>query len=94
MSDEVPTPQHDKLREVQHLSQNAHEFLEWLSAKGIELAVWHPRADYLVPVTESRDDLLYEFFGIDQAAFHAEKDAILAAFQRTLATKSDERAGL
>ncbi len=81
MGEAVATPQHDKLREIQHLSQNLHEFLEWLSAQGIELATWHPRADYLVPSGKRHDALLYEFFEIDERAFQAEKDAILEAYR-------------
>jgi hypothetical protein len=61
-------------------------FLEWLEAREIVLCEagcedddnW--TAERYYPVTESRRDLLYAYFGIDQEKAELERRAILADF--------------
>jgi hypothetical protein len=67
-----PTPQCDRLREVQEKSQAIHEFiLEFLIAKGIEFG--HFRGRSFVPISRSVGDLVAEFFEIDLNELENEK---------------------
>ncbi len=71
-------PQHEAMKEINHLSQNVRDFLEFLADKGIELGQWETGSrDEFIPVYSNYDDLMYEFFEIDKEAFWKEKEAML-----------------
>ena len=70
-------PEHEKLKDIQPLSQKCGEFIEWLEHQGIQLCRFDSRHDACIPINERRDDLLASFFGIDQRKLEAEKVAIL-----------------
>ena len=78
-------PEHEKLKKVSDQSQVCGEFLDWLQgkyvlAKYVETGTWagepvHDLRHANVPV----QDLLAEFFGIDQDKIEAEKRAMIEA---------------
>ena len=77
------TPQHDKLKEIQPLSQAIGEFLDWASeAQGWQLGEWMEDDEYqgtsrMYPIQESRTTQLALFFNIDLNELEDEKLAIL-----------------
>ena len=74
------TPEHEKLKEISHLSQAIGEFLDWASeAQGWHLAEWdHLNGESrLYQIRESRTDQLALYFNIDLNALEDEKLAIL-----------------
>ena len=77
-------PEHDKLSEVRLLSQACGEFLDFLSSKGYILAEWSdacsPR-ETLVPIYPRAENLLAEFFEIDQDKLEEEKMVMLEALR-------------
>lgn len=72
-------PEHDKLKEIQPLSQAIGEFLEWCGEEGrdIFLATPHPFGEGMVPVNTSIERLLAQHFGIDLDKIEAEKRQML-----------------
>lgn len=79
-------PEHEKMKRITHLSQNIYDFLEWLQEdKGYEIGQWvaHTyRDDEFCTITESRDDLMYEFFDIDKNKFFQEKEDMIEEMRR------------
>lgn len=71
----VDTPEHDKLRRLSRQTQLIGNFIDWLGDQG--LIMCEPQGRHNVPIRKSRDEMIAEFFGVDLARFHAEKDAIL-----------------
>ena len=76
-------PEHDKLAQVRELSQTCGEFFEWLTEK-YTLAQWvqtGTRAGQamhdLQPVRRSVNNLLADFFGIDEEVLEEEKRRML-----------------
>ena len=77
-------PECEKLKAIQERSQSIGEFLEWLcSTKGVSLMV-DMDADpddingtVQVPMRESKEELLAEFFEIDLDKVEDEKRALL-----------------
>lgn len=65
-------PQHDRVKEIKHLSQACHEFMEFLFDKGICLAEEEGRR--LEHSSQRHDHLIAEFFEVDLKAFNKEKD--------------------
>jgi len=86
-ADDLPPkyPEHEKLHAVKHLTQNIHDFLEWLGAeKQIDLCEVTD-ADYgeFYPTSARTDDLIAEFFKIDLKKLEEEKLAMLEECRRT-----------
>lgn len=78
-------PEHDKVREIKHLSQSIHEFIIWLSdTKDIHLAEWHHGRvrDELRYPSDSREELVAEFFEVDLKAFNKEKEQMYEQLSR------------
>lgn len=77
-------PEHEKLERIQKESQAQGEFIDWLSGKGIYLAVYcdekHLEA-LLVMANVSINNLLAEYHGINQAKLEQEKRQMLAEFR-------------
>ena len=75
------TPQHDKLKEIQPLSQAIGEFLDWANEQGWHLAEWETINSFgdqmLHQVNISHTDILARHFDIDLDALEDEKLAIL-----------------
>jgi hypothetical protein len=82
----VPTPELDKMRAIQPVSQAIGKFLEWHAERGTVLCRyisqgvdmdevgWHPQY-------QSIERLLAAFFDIDLDKAEAEKLAVLAALR-------------
>lgn len=72
-------PEHDKLKEVQPLSQAIGEFLEWCAQEGREmvLAEWVNDGSWMLPASTSTEKLLAQFFQIDLDKIEAEKQQML-----------------
>jgi hypothetical protein len=68
-------PEHEKLKAISEFSQKVHDFLEWCSEKGWELAQWE--GDRMFPIRPGRDKILADFFEIDMDKIEAEKRAML-----------------
>lgn len=79
-------PEHDKLRAIADESQAIGEFLEWMGTDrtaehgqyGRRLFLAHMWNDRLTPASYTIEDLLAQFFGIDQNKIEAEKRQMLA----------------
>lgn len=71
-------PEHDKLREIQPLSQAIGEFLEWCAADGREmvLAEWVNDGGWMLPASKPTEKLLAQFFQIDLDKIETEKRQI------------------
>jgi len=74
---EVIYPQHEKVARHQDATQSAGEFLDWLiHEKDIRLVVFDNRNRPLV-ISQTTQDLLAEWVGVDLDALNAEKEAML-----------------
>ena len=58
------TTELDKMLAVKEDRQTIGEFLTWLSVQGLEIAAWNDD-DRLLPIYQSKEQLLAEYFGID-----------------------------
>lgn len=96
---EPPVPEHDRLKAVKHegrdQTQLIGEFLDWLGSEeagNIVLAV--EVMDGLAPRCGRKEELIANFFGINENALEAEKRALLD-YQRALnkATEWFEKEG-
>jgi hypothetical protein len=70
-------PEHEKLKALNGANQIVGDFIEWFGEKGWELAKFEEGGDDFVPVLKCRDDLIAEFFEIDQNRLEAEKRGML-----------------
>ena len=78
-------PEHEKLKEIQENSQACANFLDWLqNDKGVVLGKYKTIKDWderdterLLPTHVNIQNLLAEYFEIDQAKLEQEKRAIL-----------------
>ena len=91
MTDNVETPELDKMREVHEQSQTIGEFLdtsEYVLARWVDCSrEFHEGADisygrcpedhHLVEVHQTIEEVLAEYFGIDLEKVEAERQAIL-----------------
>lgn len=68
--EEIPTPECDKFHAIADKSQTVGEFCEWL------------RAEYGIVLPKSINDLLAQFFEIDQDQLEWEKQEILAQLRK------------
>lgn len=78
-------PEHEKIHAVKEQSQAQGDFLLWIEQQGFYLMQWSKEIEEDVPVTESTEQLLARFHGIDLKALAAEKDAMLEAYQKPCA---------
>lgn len=82
---ELKTPELDKMRVSQPLSQGIGEFIEWLDSQGMEIAQWMLpegcRDKRLLPCGKSIKNLLAQYFEIDLTAIENERRAIIRAAQ-------------
>lgn len=89
-------PESDKLHAVAKYSQAIGEFVnDWLPTQGIYLAEYFKPEGYLgderlVPTHRSIQDLLAEYFEIDQGKLEAEKRAMLDALRKLNERKLNE----
>ena len=87
MPEDIPDyPEHDKLQVVKDRSQAIGAFLDWLTGeKGYTLAIWGEDNEYkeerLFPRSPVTNDLLAEYFDIDQDLLEAEKQHMLDALR-------------
>jgi len=83
---DIPHPECDKALAVKADCQIIGQFLEWVyNSKGYEFGVWAEEGDYsegLSPTNSKIDDLLAEYFEIDQKKIEEEKLALLAEIRR------------
>lgn len=72
-------PEHDKLCEIQPLSQAICEFLEWCDAdgRGMVLAEWVNDGRWMLPASKPTEKLLAQFFQIDLDKIETEKRQML-----------------
>jgi hypothetical protein len=86
----VETPELDKLKAINDAGLNAtvQEFLEWLQSKGYLVARYlkpEEKDDYgywggmPVPVAETHEQLMADFFEIDMRKVSEERDAVYRA---------------
>jgi hypothetical protein len=90
-ADDLPPkyPEHEKLRAVKHLTQNIHDFLEWLETeKNIGMGEFEADDDEHVgdfyPISARIEDLIAEFFEIDLKVLENEKRAMLDEFREAM----------
>jgi hypothetical protein len=92
-------PEHEKLEKIMDKSQVVGEFIEWLMyIKDMHISEYHEHSDIcyedgericgmsennLYPISEKADDLLAEFFGIDQKKITEEKEAMYQEMKAT-----------
>jgi hypothetical protein len=74
------TPELDKMKEAQPISQHLSGFLDWLDEKGYTIA--EKCGDYLAQRRGSKEELLAAFFGIDLKKVEQERRAILDAIRK------------
>jgi hypothetical protein len=83
-------PEHDKLVAISDKSQVIGSFIEWLeNEKEIRLCTFVPArredriwiAEGYTPINESINDLLAEFFNIDQNKINQEKENMIKKLQ-------------
>lgn len=70
-------PEHDKLREIQPLSQAIGEFIEWCGEYGRDIHLSRFVGDRLKVVNTPIVELLAQHFGIDLDAIETEKRTML-----------------
>lgn len=80
----VKTPELDKMLEVRDDSQRIGEFLEWLSEQEITLAEWTGDdcmecGGSLMDISQTREQLLANFFVIDLDKCEKERQNLLDA---------------
>lgn len=77
-----PYPEHDKLSALNGANNIVGDFIEWLSEEGFILAKSEDKYD-LFPASETRDQLIAKYFGIDPKRLEAEKVAMLDAIRKS-----------
>ena len=77
-------PEHEKLQKIKDQSQAIGEFLEWLRyTKDYRICIYDPNDyDHYIPVFTSTNDLLAEYFDIDQNKLESEKQEILEELRK------------
>lgn len=87
-ADEVMSryPEHKKLTAIAEQSQSIGEFIDWLqTSKGYEICYYtDDDADPLAKVPKSINDLLADYFKIDQDKLEEEKREMLELLAATL----------
>ncbi len=78
MSDEMATPQHDRLMEVRVESQAIGEFIDWLYYEHGVMLAHYGDGERLYTYHRNVNEMLAEFFGIDLQELEQEKRAMLA----------------
>lgn len=71
------TPECDKWAKVHEDSVVIQQFFEFLSSKGINLCYMEKTYEQFLPVMQTHDDLIYEYFEIDRSKLEQERRAIL-----------------
>ena len=83
-----PTPEHDKLKAVIDSGERdaVQRFLDWLYDEKkyrvthlVQLGAWGD--EDLIPIKETREELMAEFFGVDLQKLSQEKQALLGAIR-------------
>lgn len=82
----VDTPELNKVLEVSEDSQRIGEFLEWLAEQEIVLAEWVGReygvgTESLMRISQTREQLLANYFEIDLVKAEKERQALLDAIR-------------
>jgi len=80
------TTELDKMREVSEDSQRISEFLEWLAEQEIVLAEWTGYecgecGEGLMSISQTREQLLANYFSIDLIKAEKERQALLDAIR-------------
>lgn len=73
-------PQHDKLKALVGANQTVGDFITWLRAKGYIICERHEADDYW-PTFKTTDNLIADFFEIDEKELSREKDRMLEEFR-------------
>lgn len=76
--EEQDYPEHIKVSGIKNYSQVIGEFLEWQQSQGLVIAKYN-QDGYLVPSFKTIQDLLAEFFEIDQNKLEEERKQMLYA---------------
>jgi len=81
----IETPELDKMVEIRDESQTISSFLEWLCEKEVVLAKWYEEEFELElgHITETKEQLLANYFGIDLVKAEKERQAILDNIRET-----------
>lgn len=75
------TPELDRMAAVQEQSQTIGEFLDWLqNERHVDLCAFDNRTRWL-PIHDSTEELLAEYFSIDLKQVEQEKQGLLAALR-------------
>ena len=91
MSDEIPTPEGEKMLAVHDKSQAIGEFLEWANEQGYVLCTLVPKRDYVGDIMDGQEycpqvprveQLLAEFFDINLEEVERERQELLAELRR------------
>lgn len=86
-----PTPECDKMLAVSGTSQKIGEFLEWLGQHGYEICTLQEvpgyRDEMFVPVHQSINQWLANYYGIDLKKIEEEKEALLEFVRNPLHKK-------
>jgi hypothetical protein len=91
-------PEHEKLKKISDKSQTVGDFLEWLNSQGLHLCEWvdsrYAGEGEFSSANKNTDDLLAEFFEIDQAKLEEEKrELIQEARRRNIKVAENQRDG-
>lgn len=74
-------PEHEKLSNIKHFTQEIHDFLEFSRSEGISLCDSYEddlENVYFMPIyTSEEDDLIAKFYDIDLYTLAIEKDQML-----------------
>jgi len=73
----IAIPHFDKMKSVMSETQAAHDFVEFLHSRGMEICFREEGYDRLCPVGQSIDTLLAEWKGIDLKECENERRALL-----------------
>lgn len=71
-------PEHERLKEVRPRSQSIGEFVEWLSDEKCATIAVRIEGGDMVPIRTTLQNLLAEFFEIDQDKLELEKQDMIA----------------
>ena len=77
-----PTPECDKIVDVQDKSQILSEFVDWLDSKGYAICIpeetsGYPREQW-ISIRKPFEELFADYFGVDLKRAEQERQAILA----------------
>mgnify|MGYP001566530051 CR=1 FL=1 len=84
-------PECKKMRSVKEQSQTIGEFLDYLSGESIVLAHYERSSDKLVPIYQSIENLLADYFDIDLDKVEEEKRQMLDEMRKQMPRKRKKK---